>query len=166
MVIFSISSLKNPQIFGGWIRLLRAAKGKDSDLFKERPANSTSNNLSWYYAKPETASAILSSLWWAVCRPKHVEPHLNMKEYILIECCILLVISIWIILWCTDLQKSSSKTFSYVLYVIYSVCFSVTYKGFMVCLINWQMTDCTDYVTLFYLQINIVFLIQSIINTS
>jgi hypothetical protein len=28
---------------------------------------------------PEAASAVLSSWWWAVCRLKHVELHLNMK---------------------------------------------------------------------------------------
>jgi len=31
------------------------------------------------YAKPEAASAVLSSWWWAVCRPKHVEFHINME---------------------------------------------------------------------------------------
>ena len=31
------------------------------------------------YAKPETASTVLSSWWWAVCRPKHVELHIIMK---------------------------------------------------------------------------------------
>jgi len=31
------------------------------------------------YAKPEDASAVLGSWWWAVCRPKHVEIHINMK---------------------------------------------------------------------------------------
>ena len=31
------------------------------------------------YAKPEAASAVLGSWWWAVCRPKHVELHVNMK---------------------------------------------------------------------------------------
>jgi len=31
------------------------------------------------YAKPEAASAVLISWWWAVCRPKHVELHINMK---------------------------------------------------------------------------------------
>ena len=31
------------------------------------------------YAKPEAASAVLGSWWWAVCRPKHVELHINMK---------------------------------------------------------------------------------------
>jgi len=29
--------------------------------------------------KPEAASAVLGSLWWAVCRPKHVELHINME---------------------------------------------------------------------------------------
>jgi hypothetical protein len=29
------------------------------------------------YAKPEAASAVLGSRWWAVCRPKHVELHMN-----------------------------------------------------------------------------------------
>jgi len=31
------------------------------------------------YAKPEVASAVLDSWWWAVCRPKHVELHINME---------------------------------------------------------------------------------------
>jgi len=31
------------------------------------------------YAKREAASAVLSSWWWAVCRPKHVQPHLHME---------------------------------------------------------------------------------------
>ena len=31
------------------------------------------------YAKPEAASAVLGSWWWVVCRPKHVELHINMK---------------------------------------------------------------------------------------
>jgi len=31
------------------------------------------------HAKPEAASAVLGSRWWAVCRPKHVELHINMK---------------------------------------------------------------------------------------
>jgi len=31
------------------------------------------------YAKPDAASVVLGSWWWAVCRPKHVELHKNMK---------------------------------------------------------------------------------------
>jgi hypothetical protein len=31
------------------------------------------------YAKPEAASAVLSSWWWAVCSLKHVELHVNME---------------------------------------------------------------------------------------
>ena len=31
------------------------------------------------YVKPEAACAVLGSWWWAVCRPKHVELHINMK---------------------------------------------------------------------------------------
>jgi hypothetical protein len=31
------------------------------------------------YAKPEAASAVLGSWWWAVCHPKHVELHINLK---------------------------------------------------------------------------------------
>jgi hypothetical protein len=31
------------------------------------------------YAKPEAVSAVLGSWWWAVCRPKHVELHVNME---------------------------------------------------------------------------------------
>ena len=41
-------------------------------------SNYTSNNLP-PYAKPEAASAVLGSWWWAVCRPKHVELHINKK---------------------------------------------------------------------------------------
>jgi hypothetical protein len=31
------------------------------------------------HEKPEAASAVLGSWWWTVCRPKHVELHLNME---------------------------------------------------------------------------------------
>jgi len=31
------------------------------------------------YEKPEAASAVLGSWWWAVCCPKHVELHIKMK---------------------------------------------------------------------------------------
>ena len=31
------------------------------------------------YAKPEAASAVLGSWWWAVCSPKHARLHINMK---------------------------------------------------------------------------------------
>jgi hypothetical protein len=31
------------------------------------------------YEKPEAASVVLGSLWWALCRPKHVEFHINME---------------------------------------------------------------------------------------
>jgi hypothetical protein len=31
------------------------------------------------YEKPEAASAVLGSWWWAVCRPKHVELHINIE---------------------------------------------------------------------------------------
>jgi len=31
------------------------------------------------YEKPEVASAVLGSWWWAVCRPKHVELHINIE---------------------------------------------------------------------------------------
>jgi hypothetical protein len=41
--------------------------------------NYTSNNLPRYYEKPEAASLVLGSWWWAVCRPKHVELHINMQ---------------------------------------------------------------------------------------
>ena len=30
------------------------------------------------YEKPEAASAVLGSLWWAVYCPKHAELHINM----------------------------------------------------------------------------------------
>ena len=41
--------------------------------------NHTSNNPTRYHAKPEAASAVLGSWWWAVCRPKYVELHINME---------------------------------------------------------------------------------------
>jgi len=31
------------------------------------------------YSKPEVATVVLSSWWWAMCRPKHVELQINMK---------------------------------------------------------------------------------------
>ena len=31
------------------------------------------------YEKPEAASAVLGSWWWAVCRPKHVELQINVE---------------------------------------------------------------------------------------
>jgi len=31
------------------------------------------------YEKSEDASAVLGSWWWAVCRPKHVELHINRE---------------------------------------------------------------------------------------
>jgi len=34
------------------------------------------------YAKPEAASAVLGSWWWAVCRPKHVELGVRIIEEI------------------------------------------------------------------------------------
>ena len=40
--------------------------------------NYKSNNLP-RIKKPEAASAVSGSWWWAVCRPKHVELHINME---------------------------------------------------------------------------------------
>ena len=31
------------------------------------------------YEKSEAASAVLGSWWWVVCRPKHVELHINIE---------------------------------------------------------------------------------------
>jgi len=31
------------------------------------------------HAKPEAATVVLGSWWWAVCSPKHVGLHINMK---------------------------------------------------------------------------------------
>ena len=31
------------------------------------------------YEKPEVASAVLGSWWWVVCRPNHVELHINTE---------------------------------------------------------------------------------------
>ena len=31
------------------------------------------------YEKPEAASEVLGSWWWAVWRPKHVQLHINME---------------------------------------------------------------------------------------
>jgi hypothetical protein len=41
--------------------------------------NYTSNNLPRYYKKSQAANAVLGSWWWALCRPKHVEIHINME---------------------------------------------------------------------------------------
>jgi hypothetical protein len=32
------------------------------------------------YSKPEAASAVLGSSWWAVCRPKHVKLYINTPD--------------------------------------------------------------------------------------
>jgi len=50
------------------------------------------------YEKPEGASAVLGSWWWAVCRPKHVEFYIICNQNVLINCCILLDFSLWIVL--------------------------------------------------------------------
>ena len=58
------------------------------------------------HAKPEAASTVLGSWWWAVFRPKHIELHINMKQ----NCDTLwrlVGFYIWIILWCTDPQASN-----------------------------------------------------------
>ena len=48
------------------------------------------------YEKPEAASAFLGSWWWAACRPKHFELHIdNGIIKIFIHCCILLDFSLW-----------------------------------------------------------------------
>jgi len=49
-------------------------------LYLTTSTNYTSNNLPRYYEKPEAASAVLDSWWWAVCRPKHVELYINMDK--------------------------------------------------------------------------------------
>jgi len=46
--------------------------------FDTASSNHTSKNP-YMYAKPETASAVLGSWWWAVFRPKLVELHINME---------------------------------------------------------------------------------------
>jgi len=40
--------------------------------------NNTSK-LPFTYEKPAASSAVLGFWWWAVCRPKHVELHINME---------------------------------------------------------------------------------------
>jgi hypothetical protein len=67
----------------------------------------TSNNLP-HIKKLKAASAVLGFWWWAVCGPKHVELYIN-REKMLIHCCILLDISSWIVLWCTDPRTSSVR---------------------------------------------------------
>jgi hypothetical protein len=42
----------------------------------QRPA--TTRLTTFHVCKPEAASAVLGSWWWAVCHPKHVELHINM----------------------------------------------------------------------------------------
>ena len=59
------------------------------------------------YEKPEAASAVLGSWWWAVCRPKHVELRINWNNKSLIYCFILLDFSLWIVLWSTNSWTSS-----------------------------------------------------------
>ena len=39
----------------------------------------TTHPTTFHVCKPEAASADLDSWWWAVCRPKHVELHINME---------------------------------------------------------------------------------------
>jgi hypothetical protein len=39
----------------------------------------TSTNYHAPTVKPKAASAVLGSWWWTVCRPKHVELHINME---------------------------------------------------------------------------------------
>jgi len=56
--------------------------------------------------KPEAASAALGPWWWAVCRPKHVELHINMEEQILIHCCILL--DFFFLMNCTMMHGSTN----------------------------------------------------------
>ena len=60
-------------------------------------------------AKPEAASAVFGSWWWAVCRPKHAELHINMK-YNFDTLLHLVGFPMWIVLWCTD-PRTSSLTF-------------------------------------------------------
>jgi hypothetical protein len=43
----------------------------------QRPPTTRPNNST--YEKPEAAGAVLGSWWWAVCRPKHAELHINME---------------------------------------------------------------------------------------
>jgi hypothetical protein len=43
----------------------------------QRPA--TTCPTAFHICKPEAASAVLGSWWWAVCRPKHVELYINME---------------------------------------------------------------------------------------
>jgi hypothetical protein len=65
------------------------------------PATTASNNL-FTYAKPEAASAVLGSWWWAVCRPKHVELHNKIKFGTLWH---LVGFSIWIIYYDAWIHK-------------------------------------------------------------
>jgi hypothetical protein len=58
------------------------------------------------YTKPEAASAVLGSWWWAVCRSKHVELNINMKQ--IFDTVLHLVFSMWIMLLCPDLRTSST----------------------------------------------------------
>jgi hypothetical protein len=76
------------------------------------------------YAKPEAASAVLGSWWWAVCHPKHVEFHINWNNKILIHGCILLDFSLWIVLWCTDWQTSSLLHWVIPASNLYTQCYS------------------------------------------
>jgi hypothetical protein len=61
------------------------------------------------YAKPEAASAVLGFWWWAVCRPKHVELHINMEIINFYTKLYLVGFYVWILLWCTNPRTSSSS---------------------------------------------------------
>jgi len=48
----------------------------------QRPA--TIRPTTFHVCKPEAASAVCGSWWWTVCRPKHVELHINIIITIII----------------------------------------------------------------------------------
>jgi len=74
-------------------------------LTEYEKAQCTFSYSTWQHAKPEAVSAVLGSWWWVVCRPKHVELHINMND---INDTLLHLVgfSMWIILWCTDPRTS------------------------------------------------------------
>jgi hypothetical protein len=60
-----------PLVFHTYKVVVRVVGGRCLDNIHQRHVQQPST-----YEKPEAASAVLDSWWWAVCLPKHVELHI------------------------------------------------------------------------------------------
>jgi len=84
-----IRSLKlhwQPLVFHTWKVAGRVVGGCCQAQCEKLPSHTVLDNVHqlhiqqpFTYEKPEAASAVLGSWWWAVCGPKHVELHINME---------------------------------------------------------------------------------------